>query len=453
MKKIQGRWRIMLYAMGGMGINMLNLMMGSYLCSALLAGGFGEQAVRWQTYVGADLVIAAVWSVMVLIAKIIDGVIDVPMASFTDNLRTRWGRRRPALLLGMGVTVAAYLLFLVVPNPAGATLLNTLYYGVVLCVYYCAYTLTMVTYYATFTEIVETVEERSLMSNTKSVFDILYYIAGYVLVPMMLKGINIRGVALIVLPLALTMLIPLVMIREPSTKDAAPGAEKAEGERYGLFASLRLTFRNRTFILWMITYSFMTFGVQLFLGGINEYFSKVGMSMMVTMATAFAPVPFTLLIYNHIQKKRGFGAAFRYVLVTYIIGMLMIWWTGTLDNGTGLKTAMSVVSGLVSSLGIGALFAVAYSIPSELAAEEGKRTGVGNSAMYFGVQGLFAGVATGIGTGLVLNALKGTQEAHSDAIVYLTLISAAGVFVSLLLTFMLPKRLLGLGKQGENAGK
>ena len=41
MKKIHGKGKIFLYALAGMGINLLNLMMGSYLCSALLVGCFG----------------------------------------------------------------------------------------------------------------------------------------------------------------------------------------------------------------------------------------------------------------------------------------------------------------------------------------------------------------------------------------------------------------------------
>ena len=101
MNKLTRKSQQRLYAFAGMGVNMLNLMMGSYLCSALLTGGFGEEAIPFQTFAQKDLVIAAVWSVFVLISKIIDGVIDVPMASFTDQLKTKWGRRRPALVVGM----------------------------------------------------------------------------------------------------------------------------------------------------------------------------------------------------------------------------------------------------------------------------------------------------------------------------------------------------------------
>lgn len=442
MRKLDKRWKMFVYALSGLGINMLSLMMNSYLCSALLVGGFGEEAIPFQTFVGKDLVIPAVWAVFAMLAKILDGVIDIPMASFTDRLKTRWGRRRPAILIGFVPMILMYLLFLVVPNPQGATMLNTVYYGVILCIFYTTYTLTMVTYYATFTEIVETVGERNFISNVKSVCDIVYFILGYVVVRALLNGMNIRIVAILVLPLAFTMLIPLFMIKEDST---LKGDIKVD-ESVSLVKSLVCTFKNSVFIRWMLVYIFMNFGVQLFLSGINEYFSFVGLNMMIVMCSSFAAVPLTLILYNKLIKDRGFGFAYRYVLITFGIGMLVVFISGIMSQGA-MKTVISIVGGVICSFAMGAMFAVAYSIPSELAAREEKKTGVSNSAMYFAVQGLFTGVSSGIGSGLVLTALKGSESSHSQGIKYLTLIAAIAMVVSIAMTATLPKEMISLGQE------
>lgn len=447
MKKITKRSQIILYAFSGFGVNMLGLMMNSYLCSALLVGGFSKEVLPYQTYVQHDLIIPAVWAVFALVAKLIDGIIDVPMAAFTDSLRSRFGRRRPSILFGMIPMIISFALFLVIPDPLSAGILNTVYYGIILCFFYCSYTLTMVTYYATYTEIVDTQSARTLMSNAKSVFDIFYFILGYVGVRMMLNGMNIRLVSLIILPLSLTMLIPIFMIKEPSSLDGHAG-NKTDSHIVNLVSSLKYTFKNRSFIIWMIVYSFMTFGVQLFLGGINEYFSFVGMNMIIVMMCSFGPVPFTLILYNRILQKRGFGYAYRYSLLTFVVGMMSMFGIGLMAQGTA-KTVLSVVAGLVSSLSIGSLFAVAYSIPSQLAADEEDKTGVSNSAMYFAVQGLFSGLATGIGSGVVLTMLKGSQDSASGAIRYMTLISAAGVFVSYLLSHTLPEAVVDIGRSDK----
>ena len=461
MRKLTKKSQMFFYAIGGLGVNMLNLMMGSYLCSAIIASGFKSEAIANQTFLGIDLVVAAVWGVFGVVAKIVDGIIDVPMASFTDNLKTKLGRRRPALIIGLIPMIISYVVFtLVTPNPGGATLLNTIFYGIVLCVFYSFYTLTMVTYYATFTEIVETQKERNFMSNVKSVCDIVYFILGYVLVSAMLKGMNIRLVAMIVLPLVLTMLIPLFLIKEKSTlpEDQAADAEQPP-KTVNLIESIACTFRNKNYILWMIVYSFMTFGVQLFLSGINEYFSVAGMSMMYIMMGAFAPVPFTLIIYNKLTKKFGFGFSFRYILIIFAVGMAAMFGVAFMEAGT-LKTVLAILTGVISSFGIGAMFSVAYSVPSQLAADEEKKTGVSNAAMYFAVQGLFAGVASGIGGSLVLTALKKTiistpLPAHMEqkGTMLITLISAIAMLVAFGLTFMLPKSVQKMGQEEKTAVK
>ena len=91
MKLLKSKGKMFLYACSAIGVNLLNLMVGSFLCSALLVGGFGTDAIANQTFEGRDLVVAGGWAAFVLVAKIIDGVIDIPMATFTDNLRSRWG--------------------------------------------------------------------------------------------------------------------------------------------------------------------------------------------------------------------------------------------------------------------------------------------------------------------------------------------------------------------------
>lgn len=431
---------MLLYACSAIGVNLLNVIVGSFLCSALLTGGFGEDAIANQTFEGKDLVVAGAWAVFVLVAKIIDGVIDIPMATFTDNLKSKWGRRRPTILIGLVVLVASYVAFaLYTPQKDGISWLNTVYYGIVLCIFYCSYTLTMVTYYATFTEIVDNEKDRNFISNVKSVCDILYFIIGYVLVGIMLKGINIRYVALIVLPLVLFMLVPLFMIKEPSTLNGIVNKSGDTQESVNLFKSIIYTLKNKDFICWMVVYFFLTFGVQLYLGGINEYFSYTGMNMMIIMASAFAPVPVTLLLYNYIIKKKGFRFAIQYVLLIFAFSMAVLFGTSFIKNDAA-QTAISVIGGLICSFAVGAVFSVGYSIPSQLAADDEMRTGISHSAMYFAVQGLFSGIASGIATGAVLVALK-----EYDAITYMTLISAIACVVAFAFTYILPASIKTLG--------
>ena len=166
MKKLKSKRQIFLYSIGGLGVNMLNLIVGTYLCDALMVEGFTNNVENW-TYLNKTLVVAGVWSVMILVAKILDGVIDIPFAGWTDNLKTRWGKRRPAILIGLIPMIISFVLFLFPISSTENSLANTIYLGVVLCMFYTFYTLTMVTYYATFSEIVDNEKYRVLLSNFK----------------------------------------------------------------------------------------------------------------------------------------------------------------------------------------------------------------------------------------------------------------------------------------------
>ncbi len=440
MKLLQKKWQIALYGCAGLGLNMLNLVVGSYLCSALLVGGFETNVESW-TYANKDLVVAALWGVLVFSIKIFDGIIDIPLSSYTDNLRTKWGRRRPAILIGLVPLLIAYVLFLF-PLDNEASVLNTIWFAVLLAIYYAAYTLTMVTYYATFAEIVETEHERVFLSNIKSVCDVVYFSLGFALVPAFVSmGINIRYVALIFLPMAATMLIPLRMIKEDSTVD---GVKVREGyvpeQRVGFVQSLVYSFKNKHFIFWLFTHAVLNTGLQLFLGGINEYFSTTGLNMTFVMASSFVPVPLTLILYNKVVKKKGLKFAYQYVILMFALGMSLMFFCRMLDKSIMLPIA--ILCSVIVSFAIGAFFSVSYTVPSHLAAEENKKNGVCASSMYFAVQGLFEGISAGSATGLILVYLKQT-----DLIPYMTLIVAFFCAAAFCLAFLLPKSIALIGKQ------
>ena len=370
MKKITSRKKLLLYGCSGLGINMLNLIVGSYLCSALLVGGFDDNVESW-TYLNKDLVVAGLWSIMVLATKIIDGVIDLPFASFTDRLKTRWGRRRPSILIGYIPTLISYLLFLI-PLTSGESYANTVWFGILLGVFYCFYTLTMLTYYATFAEVTEKEEDMVFLSNVKSVCDVIYFIFGYALLPVFISlGINIRYVALIFLPLALTMLIPFFLLKEkPTNVELSSEEESSRPKSLTLGGSIKCAFRNRDFIFWLFTAMIMNFGLQLFLGGINELFSSTGLNMTIVMASSFAPVPFTILLYNKIVNKFGLGIGYRYILSVFSVGMIIMFICTVVPMSELVLTLVAVLGGILVSFSIGAFFSVTYTIPSHLAQQE-----------------------------------------------------------------------------------
>ena len=413
MQKLTKKKHLLLYGCSALGVNMMNLMVGSYLCSALLTGGFGEHLESW-TYLGVDLVIPAIWSILIVASKVLDGLIDLPFASFTDRLKTRWGRRRPSLLIGFVPMLIAYLLFLIPINPH-ASLANTFWFGGLLCVFYAFYTLTMLTFYATFAEVCGNESDMLFLSNVKSVCDVIYFSLGYALIP------------------------------------DADGIPTERG--LTLRESLSCSFRNKSFIFWMLTASVTDIGLQLFLGGINELFSSTGLNMTVVMASSFAPVPFTILLYNKIVKKYGLGIGYRYVLTIFSVGMMIMYICNINSHRlTELQlTLVALLGGILVSFAIGAFFSVTYTVPSHLARLEYEASGKSVSSMYFAVDGLFEGIAAGIATGPILVFLKGTQG--NTRISWLPIVVAGACMTAFLMSLLFPKSISGMGKTEDPAAE
>lgn len=439
--KITDKKKLLLYGCSGLGVNMLNLIMGSYLCSALLTGGFVDHIESW-TYLNTDLVVAALWGSLILVMKVFDGVIDIPVSAMLERIRSKWGKRRPAILIGFIPMIISYVLFLFPVTPY-ESYANTWYFGIMLGIFYCTYTITMLTYYATFSEVADSQQDRVFLANTKSVCDVVYFILGFALIPVFVSmDINIRIVALMALPLSLTMIIPFFLLKEKSTKDDVAEYEKP----LSLRKSLVVSFKNKPFVFWMFTLAVMNIGTQLFLGGINELFSNTGLNMTVVMASSFVPVPFTILLYNKIIQKRGFGFAYRYILSIFSIGMIIMYFCNINSaNMTQLAlTLVAMLGGIFVSFAIGAFFSVTYTIPSQLAADEYERTGNSVATMYFAVEGLFEGIASGIATGVILVTLKSINN-----ISLLPLIVCASCLICFMLSLAFPKAISNIGKAND----
>lgn len=445
MQKITDRKKLILYGCSGLGVNMLNIIMGSYLCSALMTGGFDKHIESW-TYVNKTLVVAGLWAVLRFIAKAFDGLIDLPIATFADKLHTKMGRRKTAILIGLIPTVISYCLFLI-PLNHEESILNTIWFGGLLIVFYACYTLTMLTYYATFPEICENESDTLFLSNTKSIVDVVYFSLSFALVPVFVScGVNIRLVALIFLPLVLTMLIPFFLLKENGVNEGCE--EKVEPLTLG--KAVGVSIKSKPFMYWMLTISFMTIGLQLFLGGINELFSSTGLNMTVVMASSFAPVPLTIMAYNRLVKKFGLGTGYKFILSIFSIGMVILLLCYALADSISplALTLIAIFGGIFISFSLGAFFSITYTVPTNLAQKELQLRNNSVSSMYFAVQGLFEGIAAGIATGPILTALK-----DHDVIYFLPVVVIICCAIAFVMSFFFPDEIKYMSKDVGNKTK
>jgi GPH family glycoside/pentoside/hexuronide:cation symporter len=401
------KWQEPIYAIGGFGPGFLYQVVLTYLLYF-----YRPALARIET--GALIFApAAAFALGMLIARILDGVVDLPIAAWTDNMRSRWGRRRPMMLIGL-IPAAICFILLWYPPFSGASLGpdghwgNAVYVAVVSSLYFFFHTFIIVPYLAALSEIVPDENSRVRVASWQTLFNTGGYVLTFVVAPMLFSRFGVRGTALLLLPSIVTFIGPLLVIKEsPTNLDSA--TSKVE-ERVSLWASMRMTLTNKTFLIYMSSVATFYFGLQFFLGGIAfiaaDMMGISDASLGLMNAAAFAPVPIMLIVFNLITRRKGAKYAFRVALLVFAVAMLLYPLGWSKLNLPVPPIVVGVIAGLIGSFSIGAFFTIPYAFPAHIAAVEAEQTHKNRAGMFFAVQGLinqFVGSLAGSALALLLS--------------------------------------------------
>lgn len=144
----------------------------SYLGQGLMIG------VLWLPYfnIGMGLDPVALTFVLMLL-RAWDGCCDPFIGNFTDNARTRWGRRRPFILLGAVLCGALYPLFWHVPTGLGEN--GTLVYITIIgLLFFTADSIWGMSYYGLQMELTPNYDERTRLSGWMAFFSKIARLSG-----------------------------------------------------------------------------------------------------------------------------------------------------------------------------------------------------------------------------------------------------------------------------------
>lgn len=404
------QWKELLFSFAGFGPNFLMVLMGAYFTDAINPAALPEGSL--QAINGTCLILPAVFPILWLIAKAFDGIVDVPMAALTDSLKTKWGNRRPPIAVCTPIMIVSYLLCWI-PVGGSDQLVNTIWIFIWALLFFTTYTLALVSYYGSFSTVCTSELQRSKISSYKAFFDTISYCVVYALVPVLLNAFNITidKLALYALPLMLTMIIPLFLIKE-GEKYGYPERKGLKEERVSTLKSMKITFGNKLFRRWLIVNSCSFFGLQMFLVGMNSMiiggmgFGNLDMAVLNTCA--FAPVPVMLYLFNKLKAKKGIRFSFQTCLLSFAVSILSFFFASTFVTGGDklVQYIIACVGGLCGSWSIGSFFMVPYIIPSQIASVEQRTTGKNHSAMYFAAQALTTCVVGAIASGGVYEYIK-----------------------------------------------
>lgn len=208
------------------------------------------------------------------VGRIFDAITDPLIASFSDNLRSKYGRRIPFMALSaLPLALITCFMFILPRNTVSAG--NIVYLAVMLFLFYLALTCYCTPYNALMAELGKTQENRLYISTAISltyiVGTVFAYAApflwGFLIKAGMARMDAIHLVFGILAFIALVcMLVPVVGIREKDYVDIPKEKQKAN-----VFKSLNSTYRNKDFIHFVLSDVAYWVGLTIFQTGLSFF--------------------------------------------------------------------------------------------------------------------------------------------------------------------------------------
>ena len=410
-RSLDKKWKEFLYACTGFGPNFLMVLMGAYFTDAINPAALGDGSYQ-AIMSGTCFILPAVFPILYAIAKAFDGIIDVPFAYITDTLSTKWGRRRPTILVCMIPMIISFAMCWL-PVFGTNQLGNTIWITAWALVFFATYTMCLISFYGSLSTVCSDEPQRLRVSGYKSFFDTISYCLVYALVPLLLQAfkVNIDKFVFCCLPIMLTITIPLFLIKE-GEKYGYPENDGMIPEKISMRESLKLTFSNRLFMKWQLVNGCTYFGLQMFLVGMNAMIiGGMGLNsgqMAIVNTCAFAPVPIMLYLFNKLKAKKGIRFTYQTCLATFAVAIFSFFAGSTFFWGDAAmpKIIIGAVGGIFGSWAIGAFFMMPLLIPAQISGVEERLTGKNHSAMYFAAQALISSIVASVSGSLVYENIK-----------------------------------------------
>ena len=399
-----------LFAASGLGPNFLMVLMGAYFTDAINPS---IQTNQFQSIRGVCFILPAVFPILFMIGRIFDGLIDIPFAHLTDTLSTKWGRRRPTIAVCViPMTLSFAMCWLPIGGESNPTL-NTVWIFSWAIIFYATYTLSLISFYGSLSTTCVDEPQRLRVSGYKSFFDTISYCLVYALVPLILDGLklHIDKFVFLSLPLMLTMLIPLFLIKE-GEKYGYPENNGMDPQKITLLESIRLTFKNKLFLRWLAVNCCTYFGLQMFLVAMNTMISggmgMNGAEMALLNTFAFAPVPIMLYLFNKLKAKKGIRFTYQTCLLAFAVSILSFFFGSLLITGGNkpLQYVIGCVGGVMGSWAIGAFFMMPYLVTAQISSVEEKITKKNHSAMYFAANAVATSIVGAVSGSIVYEYIK-----------------------------------------------
>jgi GPH family glycoside/pentoside/hexuronide:cation symporter len=300
-------------------------------------GNFGSQFIYttmglFYVYFLTDVagLAAAVAGIIIFSVRAWDAFLDPVVGFFSDQTNSRWGQKRPYLLIGIVPLAVAFALCFIVPDlaPGG----KYFYYVVMLVLMWTSYSVVTVPYNALLPNMTLDAGERSKVAGYYQVFTIIAliligsftkpFVAAF---PVEKTGWQMVGIVFGVVAMV-TLLVTFFTVRERY--------KAGEGVRYRAREIARLLFTNRPFVVLSVAAVLCFMGFTL-MGAMLNYYFKYNLQdenlFSVALGSVFLVAAVSVPLWVLLAKKIGKRTVYMIGTAVYALSMASIYFVRSAD--------------------------------------------------------------------------------------------------------------------------
>jgi GPH family glycoside/pentoside/hexuronide:cation symporter len=336
--------------------------------------------------VGIDPALVAL---TIFMGRGIDWINDPIIGHLSDRTRTRWGRRRPFLLLGIAPLALTFIFFFWTP-PWSNQVALAVYYGVMYMLLDTAATFVYMPYYALTPELTLDYDERTSLNTARMVFSILGGLLAAVLPPMVVQAFPDRRLGYFVMAMVFGSVGVLPLLLTFFGTRERP--EHIAQEQPSLRESLNAVHGNQPFLfglgIFLVTWTVIDMLSALLLYFVDHWLQR-GRDFEIIVGSMFVSAAIFLPLWNWVSgrwDKRIAYIAGMASLVAVLVILIFV------QPGTPLPIIFGITS--LAGIGVAAAHVVPWAILPDAIEWDELRTGQRHEGAFYSLVTLAQKIAS-----------------------------------------------------------
>jgi GPH family glycoside/pentoside/hexuronide:cation symporter len=318
--------------------------------------------------------------------RILDAITDPLIGYMSDHTGSRWGRRKPYIFISSPILFLTFILVWLPPVNSTSNI-NALFLGVVLFVYYWAYTGVLIPWFAVLPELSKENRGRVKIATIGVAIGVIGALVGGGLSGPLLEKFGAFKMAVILGATAfIACELTLFGIKERHPVQSIKGSAGFGGFLQVLkqvFSDKQVLCFSITIMLVQLTYQLMLMNVPYFTTLIlkqEESMASYLMAVIITIIALSTPMWYWLL--NKYPKRN----VFRVIMLIMMFGYVLAFFAGRIPTLPVIAQTIAILA--IVSIPMGGMFTVALGLIADLTDYDELKSGQRREAVYYGIYGI-----------------------------------------------------------------